>query len=191
MIDPGSKQFLTTLLHDLQQDGIDTQEIDVITNTHLHCDHCGANETLKHIAGAKILSHPLQKKFHNITVIELAQFFGLPPMEPATDNYFDNNEIDTGDTKQKLIPSPGHSPDSICFYSNEDKTLICGDLVFVGTTGRVDLPGGNADELRHSIDELSRLEIKYLLPGHMDILTNINEVKSNFNSIHRNVLRWL
>ena len=191
IIDPGSTQFLTTLIQALQQDGIDAKDIDIITNTHLHCDHCSANEALKQLSGARILSHPLQNKFYNVTVIETAKFFGLPPMEFAADGYIDNNKLDTTDVEFELIPSPGHSPDSICFYCQKDRLLICGDVIFAGNTGRVDLPGGNADELRHSIEELSQLEISYLLPGHMDIVTSAEKVKSNFDFIKRSVLRWL
>ena len=58
-------------------------------------------------------------------------------------------------------------------------------------TGRVDLPGGNADELRESIEKLSQLEIEYLLPGHMDIVTGAEKVKHNFDFIRENILRWL
>jgi len=191
IIDPGSTQFLTTLIQELQQDGIDAKDIDIITNTHLHCDHCSANEALKQLSRARILSHPLQNKFYNVTVIETAKFFGLPPMEFAADGYIDNNKLDTADMEFELIPSPGHSPDSICFYCQKDRLLICGDVIFAGNTGRVDLPGGNADELRHSIEELSQLEISYLLPGHMDIVTSAEKVKSNFDFIKRSVLRWL
>ena len=191
IIDPGSTQFLTALLQEMHQDGIAAKDIDIITNTHLHCDHCSANEALKQLSGAKILSHPLQKKFYNVTVIETAKFFGLPPMGFAANGYIDSNKLDTTDMEFELIPSPGHSPDSICFYCQKDKLLICGDVIFAGNTGRVDLPGGNADELKQSIEALSRLEIEYLLPGHMDVVTSSERVKSNFDFIKRSVLRWL
>jgi len=191
IIDPGSTQFLTALLEKMHQDGIDAKDIGIITNTHLHCDHCSANEALKQLSGARILSHPLQKKFYNAAVIETAKFFGLPPMEFAADGYIEGNKLDTADMEFELIPSPGHSPDSICFYCQKDKLLICGDVIFAGNTGRVDLPGGNADELRHSIEELSQLGISYLLPGHMDIVTSAEKVKSNFDFIKWSVLRWL
>jgi len=191
IIDPGSTQFLAALLQEMRQDGIDAKDIDIIANTHLHGDHCGANEAFKQTSGAKILSHPLQKQFYNVTVIETARFFGFPPMEFTADSYTDTNKLDTGDRALELIPSPGHSPDSICFYCQKGKLLICGDVIFAGNTGRADLPGGNADELKHSIEELSQLEIDCLLPGHMDIVTSGEKVKSNFDFIKRSVLRWL
>jgi len=191
IIDPGSTQFLAALLQELRQDGIDAKDIDIITNTHLHGDHCGANEAFRQTSGAKILSHPSQKQFYNVTVIETARFFGFPPMEFTADSYTDNNKLDTGDIALELIPSPGHSPDSICFYCQKDKLLICGDVIFAGNTGRADLPGGSADELKQSIEELAQLEIHYLLPGHMDIVTSSEKVRSNFDFIKRSVLRWL
>ncbi|RLC61128.1 MAG: hypothetical protein DRI01_09005 [Chloroflexi bacterium] len=191
IIDPGSPQFLTKLIQDLQQDGIEAKDIDIIANTHLHGDHCGANEAFKQISGAKILSHHLQKQFYNITVIETARFFGFPPIEFTADSYIDSNKLDTGDIELELIPSPGHSPDSICFYSREDKILVCGDVIFAGNIGRADLPGGNAGELKHSIEGLSQLEINYLLPGHMDIITTTEEVERNFDFIKRHAFEWL
>lgn len=191
LIDPGSPQFLTTLIQNLQQDKIEAEDIDIITNTHLHGDHCGANETFKEISGAKIFSHPLQKQFYNVTVIETAQLFGFPPIEFTADSYIDNNKLDSGNAELDLIPSPGHSPDSICFYSRKDKILICGDVIFAGNIGRVDLPGGKSDELKHSIEELSQLEISYLLPGHMDTVTNAEAVKNNFNLIKEQAFEWL
>ena len=191
IIDPGSTQFLAALLQELRQDGIDAKDIDIIANTHLHGDHCGANEAFRQTSGAKILSHPLQKQFYNVTVIETARFFGFPPMEFTADSYTDNNKLDTGDREFELISSPGHSPDSICFYCQKDKLLICGDVIFAGNTGRADLPGGNADELKQSIEELAQLEIDCLLPGHMGIVTSSEKVRSNFDFIKRSVLRWL
>ena len=191
LIDPGSPQFLTALIQNLRQDGIEAKDINIITNTHLHGDHCGANDALKQISGAKILSHPLQKQFYNVTVVETARFFGFPPIEFTADSYIDNNKLDYGDAELDLIPSPGHSPDSICFYSQKDKILICGDVIFAGNIGRVDLPCGNADELKHSIEELSHLEINYLLPGHMNTVTNTEEVNSNFNFIKKQAFEWL
>jgi len=191
IIDPGSPQTLTSLIKHLQQDGIEAKDIDIITNTHLHGDHCGANEAFKQISGAKILSHPLQKKYYDAAVIETARFFGFPPIGFVADDYIDSDKLDTGNIELELIPSPGHSPDSICFYSPKDKILICGDVLFSRNIGRADLPGGNAAELKQSIEKLSQLEIDYLLPGHMEFLTTADTVKDNFEFIMRDAFRWL
>jgi len=191
IIDPGSPQFLPELIQDLRKDGIAPEDIDIITNTHLHGDHCGANEAFKEFSGAEITIHPLQKRFYEITVVETTKIFGLQPVHFKADDYWNDNRLHAGDTEFELLHSPGHSPDSICFYCPKDKVLICGDVVFSENTGRVDFPGGNADELRQSIEKLSQLEIEYLLPGHMNIITGAEKVKSNFDDIKKYVLRWL
>jgi glyoxylase-like metal-dependent hydrolase (beta-lactamase superfamily II) len=64
-------------------------------------------------------------------------------------------------------------------------------VIFNGNTGRADLPGGNGAELRQSIEKLAKLEIGYLLPGHMDIVTGDEKVKDNFDFIKKNILGWL
>ena len=191
IIDPGPTQFLPDLVASLFKDGIDPKDIDIITNTHLHLDHCWANEAFKEVSGAKILSHPLHKKFYDKTLIEASKNFGFLPEGFKEDGYLDNNKLNTGDMEFELIHSPGHSPDSICFYNKKEKILICGDVIFSGNTGRVDGPGGDGEELKRSIEELSQLEIEYLLPGHMDIVATAEEVKSNFEFVRRYVFGWL
>lgn len=191
LIDPGFNQYLPTLIQDLRKDGIEPKDINVITNTHLHIDHCWANEDFKNISGAKILSHPLQKKFHDATVHETSRFFGLQPVEFKEDGYLAEDKLNIGDMELEFIPSPGHSPDSICFYCRGRKILVCGDVIFAGNTGRVDLPGGSADKLKQSIEQLSQLEIEYLLPGHMGIVSGAQRVKNNFEFVRKNVFPWL
>jgi len=191
IIDPGLTQFLPELVQDLRRDGIDPKEIDIITNTHLHGDHCWANEAFKKVSGAKILPHPLQKDFWQATVIQTSRFFGVPAVEFTEDELLDYDKLNAGKMQFELIPSPGHSPDSICFYCQSEKILICGDVIFNQNTGRVDLPGGSGDELRQSIEKLSQLEIEYLLPGHMDIVVGRERVKLNFEFVKKYVLSYL
>ena len=191
IIDLGLTQFLPALVQDLQRDGIDPRSIDIIANTHLHGDHCWANETFKNLSGAKILLHPTQKGCWDETVVQTSRFFGVPEVEFNEDKMLEDNKLNTGELEFELIPSPGHSPDSICFYCPSEKILICGDVIFNQNTGRVDLPGGSADELKQSIERLSQLEIEYLLPGHMDIVTGRENVKRNFEFIKQYVLNHL
>ena len=191
IIDPGSFQFLPALIRDLYEDGMHPEDIDIITNTHLHGDHCWANKAFKEISEAKIAIHPIQKEHYDVTVVKTSEFFGFQPAGFEEDYCLDGSSLDTGDMEFELIHSPGHSPDSICFYCQKDKILICGDVIFSENTGRVDLPGGNAAELRQSIEWLSRLEIEYLLPGHMGIVAGAERVKNNFEFIKQNILKWL
>ncbi|MBI4284878.1 MAG: MBL fold metallo-hydrolase [Chloroflexi bacterium] len=191
LIDAGFVQFLPALVKDMRQDGLKPENISIITNTHLHVDHYWANQAFKEISGANILAHPLQRKFYDVTVIQTSEFFGLKAIDFTEDGYLDDVKLKVGGVEIELISAPGHSPDSVCFYAKEQKALVCGDVLFDGNTGRADLPGGNADALKKSIESLSQLDINYLLPGHMGILRDASQVKRNFDLIRENVFRWL
>jgi len=191
IIDPGLTQFLPELLQDLHRDGIDPKDITLITNTHLHGDHCWANDAFKKASGAKIVLHTQQKDSWDKTANQTSRFFGVPPVEFTPDSFFEEDRLNSGELEFELIHSPGHSPDSICFYCQSQKILICGDVIFNQNTGRVDLPGGSAQELKASIERLSQLDIEYLLPGHMDIVVGREKVKNNFEFIKKYVLGYL
>lgn len=191
IIDPGFLQYLPAKLKAMGQDGIEPKNINIITNTHLHGDHYWANEEFKKLSGAKIVIHPLQKQFYDINVFEVARFFSFPPVELKEDSYLEDHKLNTGEMEFELIPAPGHSPDSVCFYARKEKILICGDVIFHQNTGRVDLPGGSATELKQSIEKLARLEIDYLLPGHMDTVNGAEKVKKNFEFVREYVFGWL
>jgi glyoxylase-like metal-dependent hydrolase (beta-lactamase superfamily II) len=191
IIDPGNVEFLASRVGGLHEDGIDPVDIGIIVNTHLHVDHCGANEAFKKMSGAKIALHPVQKNNYRLVVIDGARFFGMEPSGFKEDSVLEGSYLKAGGIDLELIPSPGHSPDCVCFYQRQEKVLICGDVLFEMNTGRVDLPGGNAEELKKSIEALSRLDIEYLLPGHMGVVTGAENVVRNFGFIRSNVFQWL
>ena len=191
IIDPGSAQYLSQLVGEMFNDGIDPKDIDVITNTHLHPDHCWANEAFRSVSEAKIIIHPLHKEFYDVTVTEASNLFGFEGIEFKADSYFENSKFNTGLMDFELIHSPGHSPESICFYCRREKILIPGDVIFAQNTGRVDLPGGNGAELKQSIEALSQLEVEYLLPGHMNAVAGVEQVKSNFEFVKKYIFPWL
>ena len=68
----------------------------------------------------------------------------------------------------QVLHTPGHTEGGICFYSPDDKTVFCGDTVFLESIGRIDLPGGSFGELALSIkNKLLVLDDEIeLLPGH-------------------------
>jgi hydroxyacylglutathione hydrolase len=191
IIDPGSIEFLAARVDGLRGDGIDPADIGIIVNTHLHIDHCGANEAFKELSGAKIALHPVQKQNYQLVVVDGARLFGLEPPAFAEDYLLDDSLLMSGSLKMELIPSPGHSPDCVCFYDRAAKVLLCGDVLFEMNTGRVDLPGGNGVLLKKSIESLSALAVEYLLPGHMDVITGAGNVAANFDFIRSNVFPYL
>jgi hydroxyacylglutathione hydrolase len=191
IIDPGSNDFLAARLDGMRADGIASADIGVIVNTHLHIDHCGANEAFKKLSGAKIALHPVQKANYQLVVVDGARLFGMAPVEFAVDYLLDDSLFKNGDLELELIPAPGHSPDCICFYLRKEKILLCGDVLFEMNTGRVDLPGGNGPLLKKSIESLSLLDIEYLLPGHMGVIAGAGKVADNFSYIRREVFPYL
>ena len=191
IVDIGSLQFMQNLVNMMAKDGVKPGDINVIINTHFHLDHYMANEEFKKLSGAKILAHPLQKKNYDTNVVKTSLVFGMRPQEYKEDGIINIEELAKGRLKLQIIDTPGHSSDGICIYSPIEKFIICGDLIFSENTGRVDLPGGDAKLLKQSIEAISRLDIEYLLPGHMDIVKGVKAVKANFNYVKENVFRWL
>lgn len=190
IIDVGLGNSLPALFKALEQDGIDPQTIDVITNTHLHMDHTWANEEVKEKVGARIDIPPGHKEHYDVSVRQTAQFFGMEPVDFQEDGLLDST-IRLENLSIEVVPTPGHSPESVCFYSPQDKFLICGDLIFDGNTGRSDLPGGNGEQLKQSIEKVAELDIDLLLPGHMGVITENQKVKNNFEFVRNNVFQWL
>ncbi|MEM4400158.1 MAG: MBL fold metallo-hydrolase [Candidatus Nitrosocaldus sp.] len=121
-------------------------KLEYIINTHTHFDHVLGNEQLKALTGARIVMHknsPLDK-------------------DVAVD---DNDVIALGNLKMKVLYTPGHSKDSICLLA--ENKLFTGDTLFVGSCGRVDLPGGDAGELYESLKRLAMLDESIeVYPGH-------------------------
>lgn len=81
----------------------------------------------------------------------------------------------------KVIRTPGHTPDSICFYSEKEAVLFTGDTLFAGTIGRTDLPGGDYDsEIRSIMEKLIFLPGETAIyPGHGPASTIARERMSN------------
>ncbi|MEJ7823556.1 MAG: MBL fold metallo-hydrolase, partial [Chitinophagaceae bacterium] len=93
----------------------------------------------------------------------------------------EGDDIYLGDDELEVIEAPGHSPGSICFYCKAQKFIIGGDVLFNGSIGRTDLPGGDYDTLIKSIKEKM-----FVLPdevivynGHGPETTIGNEKKFN------------
>jgi hydroxyacylglutathione hydrolase len=182
IIDPGNAEFLEARVAKMRKDGLDIKKIGLIVNTHLHIDHCSANQGFKELSGAQIGLLPIQEKNRSM-VTGGAELFGMAEPDFKADRLLDGPSVSAGGTELELYPAPGHSPDCVCFYHRPSKVLVCGDVLFETNTGRVDLPGGDADALKMSIEALSRLDIELLLPGHMGIVSGSRKVQANFEYI--------
>lgn len=190
IIDTGLNKSLPDLINTIKQDDIDPEQIDIIVNTHLHLDHTWANNDFKEKYGGRIKLSPVQKKYYKTSVHDAALFFGVEPVDFQEDGFFDSS-INLGNIELQIIPTPGHSPDSICFYCANYKALISGDLIFDHNTGRSDLPGGNGKMLKQSIEAVSEMDIELLLPGHMGYVQGKEKVRYNLEFIRNNVFPML
>ena len=191
IIDPGNPVYLASRVDEMRRDGIKPGEIGFIVNTHLHIDHSSANQGFKELSGAQIALLPVQQENYRAVVIDGSRMFGMEPPEFRADCLLEDNRLSAGGVELELFLAPGHSPECVCFYHRQLKALACGDVLFEMNTGRVDLPGGDADALKKSIEALSQLDIEYLLPGHMSPVSGAAKVAANFDFIRKQVFPWL
>lgn len=140
-----------------------------LLNTHCHIDHVLGNkfvaDTFKLQLELHLMEVPLLR-----AVTEYGPQYGIypDPIPEPTLLIKEGDFIKFGNTVLKVLLTPGHSPGSLCFYNEEQKLLISGDVLFQMSIGRTDLPGGNYNQLLASIKEvLFKLpdEVK-VFPGH-------------------------
>ncbi len=138
-----------------------------IVNTHGHADHTGGNGRIKELTGASIIMHEVDNEFFSLPEwANHALQMGFAPSPPADICVKDNDYIEVGDVKLKVIHTPGHTPGGMCLYG--DGNLFTGDTLFVGAIGRTDFPGGDYNTFMMSIK--NRLMIlpdeTIVWPGH-------------------------
>ena len=126
--------------------------VKAIVNTHGHCDHCGGNAWFKEQTGAPILCHrddlPL---LHSIQ--DQGAMFGLAVEASPEPNGFlgEGDVVEVGGATLSVLHVPGHSPGHIALVG--EGVVMAGDVLFSGSVGRTDLPGGSMPQLLASIRE--------------------------------------
>jgi glyoxylase-like metal-dependent hydrolase (beta-lactamase superfamily II) len=125
-----------------------------LLNTHCHIDHVLGNpfvsETWKLPLEISKLEVKVLESFP--MVCEMYGFNGKIQPEPVI-TLEEGKQIKFGNTTLEIFFTPGHSPGSVCFYHAKEKFLIGGDVLFEGSIGRTDLPGGDHETLLKSIRE--------------------------------------
>jgi len=191
VIDPGSLQTIQDKLREMTADGIKPEDITAITITHLHPDHYWAATALQQATGAEIVIPRMQEAFIEQFIDDANRLFGMQGLEFTPSRFIEDGKLEISGRTLELVHSPGHSPESFCYYDPDIKFLACGDVIFDHNIGRTDLPGGNAGELKASINALSDLEIEYLLPGHMGVVQGREQVKENFVFVRNSIFAWI
>lgn len=126
----------------------------LLLNTHCHIDHVLGNKFIFDQYG-------LKPKFHEGELPLLEAVIAYAPSmgfrydpSPVPDEFLpEEGAISFGNTELQLIFAPGHSPAHLCFYDAKDNLLVGGDVLFRGSIGRTDLPGGNFGQLIDNIEQ--------------------------------------
>jgi hydroxyacylglutathione hydrolase len=155
-------------------------KIEALIHTHAHLDHFMAAGEIRARTGARICLHAEDKFLWDQLETQCAMF-GVP-YQPAPDpeHWLEHDEpLPCGDGL--CIHTPGHTPGSMSFWFAEQNVLIAGDTLFLGSVGRTDLPGGNTQQLKTSIQEriYTLDESALVIPGHGPGTTIGNEMRHN------------
>ena len=124
-----------------------------LINTHCHIDHILGNKFV-----AKTWDLNLETHQNDIELLEnsaeIARLYGFIDYEksPSTTQFLNEGDtVEFGNSKLKILYTPGHAPGHISLYSKEEKFIISGDVLFKSSIGRTDLPGGDFNVLIESI----------------------------------------
>ena len=187
-IDPGDDS--KAIVEAVDKHGFELQTIAV---THAHLDHIGGVAALKKLKpGADIMLHK-EDEFIYDALPEQATWIGIPRSQwaalgldfetpPRVDGYWEDGQIyQVGELEFQIIHCPGHTPGHVVLFEAKERKVFVGDVLFAGSVGRTDLPGGSTEQLLDSI-------MNKLLPlgddvevysGHGPVTTIGQERKNN------------
>jgi len=155
----------------------------LLLNTHLHVDHIFGNRFMLETYGLLARAHEadaflVEDSERYATMLGVR---GMTPPPSIGESLKDGEVVRFGHSILRVIHVPGHSPGGVCFYNEADALLIAGDVLFEGSIGRADLPGGDAKQLLEGIrTKLFVLpEHTRVIPGHGATTTIGNEKKYN------------
>ena len=164
VIDPGA--MTSEALGFVEQSGL---EIEAVLLTHAHLDHIEGLATVRNVTPAPIWLHPGDRPLYD-TVLQQAAMFGVrmsPPPDPD-EELAHGQVLEMAGARWEVRHAPGHAPGHVVFWSEADGVCLAGDVIFAGSIGRTDLPGGDYRMLMASIrrEILSLPDEARLLTGH-------------------------
>ncbi|HYW96403.1 MAG TPA: MBL fold metallo-hydrolase [Bacteroidales bacterium] len=141
----------------------------MLVNTHAHVDHLPGVTRLREAFKIPFLMHKDDTFLLN-RAVEQGQIFGFEMVQPGDpDRYIEEGDTITfGATILEILHVPGHSPGSVVLKNTHQQFLVTGDVLFAGSIGRTDLPGGDYETLTGGIkNKLLTLNDEYVVyPGH-------------------------
>ncbi len=153
IIDPGCN---TTEEQQKLVDFIDSKQLRPVRliNTHCHLDHIFGNHFVAEKFQLGLEIHQDELPVLDFAVQSAAMYGVSVQQSPAPSRFIEDNEmIGFGNSQLKSLLTPGHSPASLSFFSELDNFVIAGDVLFFGSIGRTDLPGGDHQTLINSIKD--------------------------------------
>lgn len=181
VIDPGcnSKEEQELLVDFIESKGLKPVKL---VNTHCHIDHILGNSFISEKYGLELIAHRGETPVLEAGKISSEIYSIKYDPSPVITSFLEEGEIlSFGETELEVLFTPGHSPASLSFFHSESKQLIAGDVLFQGSIGRTDLPGGDFDTLIANIKtKLFPLGDEVIVyPGHGPSTTIGNEKQLN------------
>lgn len=137
-------------------DFIDEHSLKVVKllNTHGHIDHVFGNQWVKDLYNVKLYIHPKDEETLRSVKVYAPAYGFANYNESKPDAYLvEGEQVTFGDSILDILFAPGHAPGHIVFFNKDQNICIGGDVLFDGSIGRTDLPGGDHDTLIRSIHE--------------------------------------
>jgi glyoxylase-like metal-dependent hydrolase (beta-lactamase superfamily II) len=168
LVDPGEEP--ERILAEIAQAGV---EVEAILITHCHFDHVGAVAPLARETGAPVYCPEIE-----VPVLADLMSFTMPGFGPY-ESYEADEVVKGGEALElagltlDVLFTPGHSPGHVTYAVRDEEAIFSGDVLFQGSVGRVDLPGGDGPTLIQSIQRLldSQSAETTVYPGHMGVTT--------------------
>ncbi|MFP8968093.1 MBL fold metallo-hydrolase [Pokkaliibacter sp. CJK22405] len=165
LIDPGGEP--ARLLEAVAEEGLTLKKILL---THGHLDHVGATAELSQQQSLPIEGPHTADQYWIEALAQQAQMFGFAPVEGFTPDRWleEGDKVALGELTLEVYHCPGHTPGHVIFYHPESRWAQVGDVLFKGSIGRTDFPGGNHQDLINAIQtKLFPLgdDVRFV-PGH-------------------------
>ena len=178
IVDPGGD--IDLIRNAAKEQGV---ELEKILLTHGHIDHCGGAGELAAALMLPVEGPNVADEFLINALPQQSLRFGFPPAKPFTPARWlaGGDMVRFGSVELEVRHCPGHTPGHVIFFNRESKLALVGDVLFAGSIGRTDLPGGNHAALIRSIrEELWPLggDVTFI-PGHGPASTFADERANN------------